>query len=60
MEGELIMRHILFGLTLLSLFLFVQCSDDKVEVSDAQLVNMRTTSVDFMKELKGYFDYQQK
>lgn len=46
------MRHI-FGLTLLSLFLFVQCSEDKVEVSEAQLVNMRSTSVDFMKELKG-------
>ena len=47
------MRHILLGLTLISLFLFPQCSENKVEVSDAQLVNMRSTSVDFMKELKG-------
>ncbi|NWG28571.1 MAG: DUF3365 domain-containing protein [Ignavibacteriaceae bacterium] len=35
-----------------SLFLF-NCSEKKVEVSEEQLIGMRTTAMDFMKDLKG-------
>jgi hypothetical protein len=35
-----------------TLFLF-NCSENKVEISEDQLIGMRTTALDFMKDLKG-------
>lgn len=35
-----------------SLFLF-NCSENKVEISEDQLIGMRTTAMDFMKDLKS-------
>jgi len=33
--------------------LFLRCSENKMEISKDQVVGMRTTAMDFMKELKG-------
>jgi len=47
------MKQIIISTVLLLSFLFIQCSEKKKEVSEDQLNAMRTTSTDFMKELKG-------
>jgi Protein of unknown function (DUF3365) len=47
------MRRFIFSTALILAFLFVHCSENKQEVSENQLVAMRTTANDFMKELKG-------
>jgi len=47
------MKQIIISTILLLSFLFIQCSEKKNEVSEDQLNAMRTTSTDFMKELKG-------
>ena len=47
------MKQIIISTVLLLSFLFIQCSEKKNEVSEDQLNAMRTTSTDFMKELKG-------
>jgi len=47
------MRRFIFSTALILACLFIQCSENKQEVSEDQLVAMRTTANDFMKELKG-------
>ena len=47
------MRRFIFFTALILAFLFVHCSENKQGVSENQLVAMRTTANDFMKELKG-------
>ena len=47
------MKKIIISTVLLLSFLFIQCAEKKNEVSEDQLNAMRTTSTDFMKELKG-------
>ena len=47
------MRRFIFFTALTLAFLFVHCSENKQGVSENQLVAMRTTANDFMKELKG-------
>jgi hypothetical protein len=47
------MKQIIIFTALLLSFLFIQCSEKKNEVSEDQLNAMRTTSTEFMKELKG-------
>jgi hypothetical protein len=47
------MKQIIISSVLLLSFLFILCSEKKNEVSEDQLNAMRTTSTDFMKELKG-------
>jgi len=43
----------LFTITFILTLIFIQCSDNKNEISENQIVGMRKTAVDFMKELKG-------
>jgi len=38
--------------------LFLRCSENKMEISKDQVVGMRTTAMDFMKELKGVLNNQ--
>ena len=47
------MRRFLISTVLIFTFLFIQCSENKQEISENQIVAMRTTANDFMKELKG-------
>jgi len=47
------MKQIIISMVLILSFFFIQCSEKKNEVSEDQLNAMRTTSTDFMKELKG-------
>jgi len=47
------MRRLIISTTLIFTFLFIQCSENKQEISENQIVAMRTTANDFMKELKG-------
>jgi len=47
------MRQFIISAALFFTFLFIQCSENKREVSENQIIAMRTTGNDFMKELKG-------
>lgn len=47
------MKQVIISTVLLLSFLFIQCAEKKNELSEDQLKAMRTTSTDFMKELKG-------
>ncbi len=47
------MRRFIISTALLFTILFIQCSENKQEVSEDQLVAMRITANDFIKELKG-------
>lgn len=47
------MRRFIILTTLIFTFLFIQCSENKQEISENQIAAMRTTAKDFMKELKG-------
>ena len=47
------MRQFIILKSVALVFLFIQCSENKQDVSKDQLIAMRTTATDFMKELKG-------
>ena len=47
------MRQFIIFTSVALVFLFIQCSENKQDVSKDQLIAMRTTATDFMKELKG-------
>lgn len=47
MKKSFYLITVVFGVLLLS------CSDNKVEVSENQVAGMRTTAIEFMKDLKG-------
>jgi hypothetical protein len=48
-----IMKYLICGLILLSFAIFLSCSETKREVSKDQVIAMRTTATDFMKDLKS-------
>jgi len=47
------MRQFIIFTSVVLVFLFIHCSENKQDVSQDQLIAMRTTTTDFMKELKG-------
>lgn len=47
------MKYIICGLILLSSVIFLSCSETKKEVSKDQIIAMRATATDFMKDLKS-------
>lgn len=47
------MRKSNFAIVMLFLILIVSCTEKKVEISENQISGMRTTAMDFMKDLKG-------
>jgi len=47
------MKHFIVGLPLILLIFFLNCSENKKEVSEAQIIGMRAAAVDFMKDLKS-------
>jgi len=47
------MKHFIVGLPLILLIFFLNCSENKKEVSEAQIIGMRADAVDFMKDLKS-------
>lgn len=47
------MRTFIISTSLILTFLFVQCSETEQQVNEHQLIAMRITANDFMKELKG-------
>jgi hypothetical protein len=42
-----------FAIVILFSILFVSCTEKKVEISENQISGMRTTAMEFMKDLKG-------
>jgi len=51
-KEENYMKNFIIGLFILLIF-FLSCSENQKEVSEDQLIGMRTTAMDFMKELKS-------
>jgi len=47
------MKHFIIGLLFILLMFFLSCSENKKELSEEQVVAMRATAVDFMKDLKS-------
>ena len=47
------MKYFNGTIVLLFLFSLISCSENKVEISEDQVVGMRATSMEFMKNLKG-------
>ena len=47
------MKYFNGAIVLFLLLSIISCSDNKVEISEEQVIGMRTTSVEFMKSLKG-------
>jgi len=47
------MKYFISVLALLFCLSLLGCSENKVEVSEDQVIGMRTTAIEFMKELKG-------
>ena len=47
------MKYFISVLALLFCLSLLSCSENKVEVSKDQVISMRTTAIEFMKELKG-------
>ena len=47
------MKYFISVLALFFYLLLLSCSENKVEVSEDQVVGMRTTAIEFMKDLKG-------
>ena len=47
------MKYFISVLALLFCLSLLSCSENKVEVSEDQVIGMRTTAIEFMKELKG-------
>jgi Protein of unknown function (DUF3365) len=47
------MKYYISSIALIFSLLVLRCSENKVEIEEDQVVGMRTTAMDFMKELKG-------
>lgn len=47
------MKYFISGLALLFSLLLLNCSEKKEEISESQIIGMRTTAMEFMKNLKG-------
>ena len=47
------MKYYMSSIALLFSLILLHCSENKVEIKEDQVVGMRTTTNDFMKELKG-------
>lgn len=47
------MKHFIIGLSLILSILFLNCSENRKEVSEDQVIAMRATAVDFTKDLKS-------
>ena len=47
------MKHFIIGLSLIISILFLNCSENRKEVSEDQVIAMRATAVDFTKDLKS-------
>jgi Protein of unknown function (DUF3365) len=47
------MKYNISSIALIFSLLILSCSENKVEIGEDQVVGMRTTAMDFMKELKG-------
>jgi len=47
------MKHFIIGLSLILSIFFLNCSENKKDVSEEQVAAMRATTVDFMKDLKS-------
>lgn len=47
------MKYFISAIALFFSLLFLRCSENKMEISEDQLIGMRTTAMDFMKDLKG-------
>jgi hypothetical protein len=52
-KEENYMKHFNIGLLFILLMFFLSCSENQKEVSEDQLIGMRTTATDFMKDLKS-------
>jgi hypothetical protein len=52
-KEENYMKHFIIGLSLILSILFLNCSENKKDVSEEQVVAMRAATVDFMKDLKS-------
>jgi len=52
-KEENYMKHFIIGLSLILLIFFLNCSENKKELSGNQLIAMRATATDFMKDLKS-------
>jgi hypothetical protein len=47
------MKYFISALALIFSLSLLSCSENKVEVSEDQVIGMRTTAMEFMKNLKG-------
>jgi len=47
------MKYFISALALFFYLLLLSCSENKVEVSEQEITGMRTTAMEFMKDLKG-------
>jgi hypothetical protein len=47
------MKYFISALALFFYLLLLSCSENKVEVSEQEIAGMRTTAMEFMKDLKG-------
>lgn len=47
------MKNFISVIALVLSVLFLRCSENKMEISEDQVIGMRTTAMEFMKELKG-------
>ena len=47
------MKYYIISIAVLFSLILLHCSENKVEIREDQVVGMRTTAMDFMKELKG-------
>jgi len=47
------MKHFIGVLAMFFYLLLLSCSENKVEVSEEEIAGMRTTAMEFMKDLKG-------
>jgi len=52
------MKNFINVIALVLTVLFLRCSENKMEISEDQVIGMRTTAMEFMKELKGVLIYQ--
>lgn len=47
------MKYFIISITVLFSIFLLHCSENKVEIREDQVVGMRTTAMEFMKDLKG-------
>ena len=47
------MKYYIISIAVLFSLILISCSENKVEIKEDQIVGMRTTAMEFMKDLKG-------